>query len=408
MRFVGPVVRSICQGLLTTLAVFSMHSVSADTTDQAKRLHDRIAGVPPDATMLANMKAELDAPTPDPLAAAMLATTAPEFYSVTLKNFAAPWTNRDQSVFVPLDDYIATVIGIVRDDVDFRQILHGDVLYTGSGGGVPAYSNSSNAHYEALEANGTDLQANLVANTQSSVTGLPAAATAGVLTTRSAAKAFFIAGTNRAMFRFTMLNHLCLDMEQVHDVTRVPDRIRQDVSRSPGGDSRVFLNNCIGCHSGMDPMAQAFAYYDYEYDEVNDPDALNGSINYNTAGQVDPVTGTQVEEKYFNNNLNFEHGFVTPDDAWTNYWRAGQNSLLGWDSALPGSGNGAKTMGQELAHSQAFAQCQVEKVFENVCLRPPQDTADRNQITSMVTSLQGNGYNLRQTFAESAVYCMGN
>ncbi len=152
MRFVGPVVRSICQGLLTTLAVFSMHSVSADTTDQAKRLHDRIAGVPPDATMLANMKAELDAPTPDPLAAAMLATTAPEFYSVTLKNFAAPWTNRDQSVFVPLDDYIATVIGIVRDDVDFRQILHGDVLYTGSGGGVPAYSNSSNAHYEALSA----------------------------------------------------------------------------------------------------------------------------------------------------------------------------------------------------------------------------------------------------------------
>ena len=47
------------------------------------------------------------------------------------------------------------------------------------------------------------------------------------------------------------------------DTTRPPDRIRQDVARSPGGDSRLFLNNCVGCHSGMDPMAQAFAYYNF-------------------------------------------------------------------------------------------------------------------------------------------------
>ena len=99
----------------------------------------------------------------------------------------------------------------------------------------------------------------------------PPAATAGVMTTRAAAKAFFIDGTNRAMFRFTLLNHMCDDLEQVKDITRVPDRIRQDVSRSPGGDSRLFLNNCIGCHSGMDPLAGAFAYYDYVYDVDDRP-----------------------------------------------------------------------------------------------------------------------------------------
>ncbi len=406
MRFVGPAVSRFCRVLLLISATLSTSGAIADATDQAKRLHDRIAGVPPDATTLDDMRILITGG--QPLEAALLATQSPEFYSVTLKNFAAPWTNRDQSVFVPLDDYIATVIGMVRDDVDFRELLSGDILYIGSGGGVPAYSNSSNAHYDALEDAGTDLQANLTATTQSAVTGLPAEATAGILTTRSAAKAFFIAGTNRAMFRFTMLNHLCLDMEQVHDVTRVPDRIRQDVSRSPGGDSRVFLNNCIGCHAGMDSMSQAFAYYDYEYDEMNDPDAQNGSINYNGTGEVDPVTGTRVEEKYFNNNLNFEHGFVTPNDDWINYWREGPNKLLGWDTALPNSGTGAKSMGRELAHSQAFAQCQVRKVFENVCLRPPQDSSDRNQIDSMVSSLQTSGYNLRRTFAESAVYCMGS
>ncbi|MEM7002964.1 MAG: hypothetical protein AAF529_19410 [Pseudomonadota bacterium] len=400
--------RAIALGKLLILATgLTWGGLShADATDQAKRIHDRIAGVPPDAATLISMRDDINAG--NPLDAALQATQAPEFYGVTLKNFAAPWTNRDSSVFVALDDYIATIVGIVRDDVDFREILSGDILYVGSGAGIPAYANNSNAHYEALEDQGADLQAVLTQTTQSAVTGLPSAATAGVMTTRSAAKAYFVAGTNRAMFRFTMLNHLCRDMEQVHDVTRTPDRIRQDVSRSPGGDSRVFLNNCIGCHSGMDGMSQAFAYYDYEHDELNDPEGQNGQLNYNDVGQFDPQTGSRVEAKYYNNNLNFEHGFVTPDDSWINYWRDGQNKLLGWNESMPNTGSGAKSLGQELANSQAFAQCQVEKVFENVCLRPPQDAADRSQISSMVSSLTSNGYNLRRTFAESAVYCMGN
>ena len=58
-----------------------------------------------------------------------------------------------------------------------------------------------------------------------------------------------------------------------------PDRIRQDVSRSPGGDSRVFLNSCIGCHSGMDPMAQAFAYYNFVGTVVGDG-TNTGALQY--------------------------------------------------------------------------------------------------------------------------------
>lgn len=375
--------------------------VLADSRDQAKRMHDRIAGVPPSAATLNAMQTAID--SGDPLSAALLATQEPEFYSVTLRNFAAPWTNRDSSLFVPLDDYIATIIGMVRDDLDFRGILHEDILYTASTG--PAYSSSNNAHYEALET--ADLQAVLQRTTQSANTNLPSSATAGIMTSRSAAKAYFIDGTNRAMFRFTMVNHMCNDMEQVHDVTRSPDRIRQDVSRSPGGDSRVFLNNCIGCHSGMDPMAQAFAYYDYSYDPENDPDGENGSITYNNTGSTDPVTGTRVTSKYFNNANNFEYGYQTTDDSWSNYWRNGPNKLLGWDTGLSGSGTGAKSMGQELANSQAFASCQVRKVFQNVCLREPSDSADHAQISSMVTSFSS-GYSLRQTFAEAAVYCRGS
>jgi hypothetical protein len=396
--------------LFTGFALFTIFCVlsavaQAGPRDQAKRMHDRIAGVPPgDAVLTAMADDIVDG---DPLGAALRATEAPEFYSVTLKNFAAPWTNRERSVFVPLNDYTATVIGVVRDELDFRQILSGDILYVGSGSGIPAYSPASNAHYEALEARGADLKAVLRRENQSALTGVAADATAGVLTTRAASRAFFIAGTNRAMFRFTLVNHLCTDMEQVLDVTRAPDRIRQDVSRSPGGDSRVFLNNCIGCHSGMDPMAQAFAYYDYAYDRELDPEGIAGQLRYNGPGELDPVTGTRVTRKYFNNATTFPHGFVTPDDAWENRWRAGPNSLLGWDESLPGAGNGARSLGQELAQSDAFAQCQVQKVFTNVCLRPPQDAADRAQVEDMVGDFRAQGYDLKRVFAASAVYCMG-
>ncbi|MGE0624888.1 MAG: hypothetical protein AB7I04_12270 [Pseudomonadales bacterium] len=373
----------------------------ADTRDQAKRIHDRIAGVPPDEATLASMAALLDTGNQqDAVAAAMMATNAPEFYNVTLKNLAAPWTNREQSVFVPLNDYIATVVGMVREDMDFREILRADVICVGTNGSLPPYSRSSNAHYEEMERRGIDMSnpSQFDCVSQSSLTGVPSSATAGVMTTRAAAKAFFIDGTNRAMFRFTLLNHMCNDLEQVMDTSRVPDRIRQDVSRSPGGDSRIFMNNCIGCHSGMDPLAGAFAYYDYVYDVNADPEGENGQIVYDESA---------VASKYFNNDNNFEFGYVTTDDSWLNYWRAGQNYLLGWDESLPSSGNGAKSMGWELASSDAFARCQVKKVFQNVCLHPPEDTADRDQISDMVDSFRASNYNLKQVYAESALYCRG-
>jgi hypothetical protein len=373
----------LCSGLMVTVA-------QADARSQAKRMHDRLAGVPPTEAVLTSMASDIAAGRPND--AAFTAMQHHAFYDVTLKNFAMPWTNRDQTVFAPLNDYVATVIGMVRDDVAFDRVLYDDILYVGrSGLGVPAYSPAGNDHYAALETQGINLKDNLVPTTQSAANGIAPAATAGVMTTRAAAQAFFVAGTNRAMFRYTLLNHLCMDLEQVQDTTRPPDRIRQDVSRSPGGDSRLFLNNCIACHSGMDPMTQAFAYYDY--------DATAGRLLYSD-GVVRP--------KYFNNKDTFPAGYSTPDDAWDNYWRKGRNSLLGWDDALPGKGTGAKSLSRELAHSDAFASCQVQKVFKNVCFRVPSDAQDRARVQSMTANFKANGYQLKRVFAEAATYCMGD
>jgi hypothetical protein len=380
------------------LTVFgTMAFAGGPNADQATRIYNRIAGVPPTAGQLAQMMAAAD-----PVTAALIATQDPSFYNNTIRNMATPWTNRDQTVFAALNDYTATVVGMVRDDVPFNTLLSADILYIADPSvGVPAYSPSNNDMYEALDTKGIDLSKpkNLVSTMQSTMTGIPAAATAGVMTTRAAANAFFMDGTNRRMFRFTMINHLCNDLQTVMDITRPPDRIRQDVTRSPGGVSTLFLTNCIGCHSGMDPMAQAFAYYQYSYTVATDPNGDAGKLVY-TVGQVQP--------KYHINNTNFPQGFSTPDDSWSNRWRAGPNEVLGWSGSLPGSGNGAKSLGQELESSAAFTSCQVTRVFKDVCLRAPNSTNDFNQITSMISSFQSHQYKLRQPFAEAAAYCMGN
>jgi len=374
-------------------------TASAGTREQAKRMHDRLAGVPPTEAVLSSMATKIG--SNDAVGAAMDAMQNKDFYNVTLKNFAMPWTNEAQTVFAPLNDYVATVIGMVRDDVPFTELLSGDIVYVATGvNSVPVFSMNNNDHYAQLESQGIDLQAQLVSVPQSSVTTLPANATAGIMTSRAAAEAFMIDGTNRAMFRFTLLNHLCTDLEQIKDVTGVPDRVRQDVVRSPGGDSRIFMNACIGCHIGMDPLTQAFAYYDY--------DKTATSISYNGIGAVDPATGSRVKAKYLINSDNFKPGYITTNDNWDNYWRKGPNRSMGWNATMSGTGSGAKSMGQELAASDAFATCQVKKVFKNVCLRSPVDSLDRNQISSMTASFKSSNYNLKQVFAESAVYCMGN
>jgi hypothetical protein len=113
-----------------------------------------------------------------------------------------------------------------------------------------------------------------------------------------------------------------------------------------------------------------------------------------------------VVKKYHINAATFRPGFVTEDDEWTNYWREGQNAILGWGAGT-GSGNGAKSLGIELANTRAFAQCHVERVFRHVCLRQPADAAERSAVGTMTERFMGaNQYSLKQAFRETAEFCL--
>ncbi|MCP4877583.1 MAG: hypothetical protein GY896_19160 [Gammaproteobacteria bacterium] len=412
--------------LVTVLALASQSAVAGDAERrQAKRIHDRLTGVSATNATIDAMEGLLAIDPSGKSAAEHAIDTAQNpnayaFYNVTLKNYAAPWTNEEETVFTPLNDYSATVIGSIRDGLDFRRILYDDLLYIGNAAGIAGYSNSSNNHYEQLEALNPDPNAANSGNlanssilqqtTQSSVR--PGVAPAGIMTSRAGAMAFFSDGTNRAMFRFTLLNHLCTDIEPLKDPTRPADYVRRDVSRSPGGDSRIFLNGCLGCHAGMDGMMGAYAYYEWSYTN----DKSDGSLVYDNS---------QPAAKHNINASNFEYGHEVVDDHWVNYWRNGPNSKLGnrpgdnssgWsyagevlDAKGNAIGNGASSFGRELANSKAFAQCQVDKAFKSICLRDPNTfSADRSARDGFVTSFVGNNYDMREVFTDVAAYCKGS
>src|SRR5450432_2055641 len=74
----------------TTVALLSGNSM-AISKDQAKRIYDRIAGVPASDAQLTTMAGGTA------INAATLATQDPAFYNNTIRNLATPWTNRNQT-----------------------------------------------------------------------------------------------------------------------------------------------------------------------------------------------------------------------------------------------------------------------------------------------------------------------
>src|SRR5579883_1197884 len=164
----------------------------ADAWSQARRIYERLDGVPPSQSVLQTMANDISAQPNQAglMAAAQVATdptTGRNFYDTVLKEFINPWTNRNQSAFVPFNDYTATVIGMIRDDVPFNTVLSANILYTVNAPGLPPPSPANNDHYATAEANGVDFASALQQNTQTAVYGTPAQAVAGVWTTRAGA-----------------------------------------------------------------------------------------------------------------------------------------------------------------------------------------------------------------------------
>ena len=399
--------RGLAIGLLgaTALAATWTSDAHASPREQAYQIYNRINSVPPSEQTLASMAAKIAAGQVEDAARDAINDDSGNFYGVTLVDLVSRWTNTDKVSRVPLNDYTATVIGMIRDDVQFNTVLSADILYVGDPNALPSiskYSLANNKHYveleKAIEDGKVKLKDALQRQTQSGQSGgLSAEGIAGVQSTRGFGEAYFKAGTNRRAVKFLMSTFLCRELEQLADSSRSDYRVRRDVSRTPGGEPSTYRNKCASCHAGMDGLAGAYAYYDMVPGKTPD----TAKLTYSAA---------KVAKKYDQNTDQFPDGYMTTDDGWANNWLEGQNATIGWHPASNGTmestraGMGAKSLGELLTATDAFASCMAERSFAAMCLHKPNGANDQ-KIVDKITSDFSRDYNLKNAMVTAVVAC---
>jgi hypothetical protein len=124
--------------LFTFLLSASAPYAHADSLDQARKLYLSLTGTTPTAAEQNLIAQKIVAGQSFEAAKDIVESkngmdSRGNFYKVTVKNFATPWSNVDYTKMYPLTDLSATVIGWVRDEKQFNQILYSDSVYTANG-----------------------------------------------------------------------------------------------------------------------------------------------------------------------------------------------------------------------------------------------------------------------------------
>lgn len=473
MMKLGMVVGFLCafSVFLSAVADAPEAETAHDAEARAVLLHNRIAGVPPRAEVLARMVDLLEQGDKEKnLEAALLATEDSGFYNLKLLSMFSVWANVAGDGGIPLNDMTATMIGIVRDDIPFKEVLYGDHIYLGNdkitktdsdndykdliGGDpsgqdlcdsaqkpegdkvIPPYLSNSNDHYRCLQKYDYDLQDSLQQYKQSSMPryrlgeGINFAlvikdslenkekeAIAGILSTREFAKAYYSAGTNRRATAFVLKYFLCHEMEELHDTNISDEYVRRDVDRSPGNDVSLFRKRCLGCHGGMDALSGWNIYYHYAEQLSPDRPYSGKKLMYKEGVGKDKV------------NKNVAHCLCESEDerskckrGWKSLpsctivgHRPEDDSFVnlwaeGQNAALgwrgETKGKGARAWGKMMAESKAFSSCMAKQVYEQVCFVKPVSDAEQKLTASLSADFENNNYNMRRLFAATAVACL--
>lgn len=401
--------RALALGAVFAASLFPSASF-AGAREQAIRLFDRLAGVPIalDDPRLAQMESLIKQGKLQE--AAQVATNDDGFYNITIKHLSVPMTNVAEDVLAPFNDTSATMIGIVRDDLDARLFLTGDFIYkadasvTGTQGGIDIQTDraiyGSNRHYDYLEARRINLRQKLIQAPQkiyittNATTETPQVHpdAAGLLTTRQWGQAHLEGGTNRRPIQYAFMEFLCLPNTMMRDATMPDNRVRRDVDRAPGGSVPNYLNTCRSCHGGMDGLAGSYAFYENVISNGDDFTRYRAGTVANKMNQLATM---------------YPAGFVTVDDSWVNNYVKNQNASIGWTGEM--TGKGVKQLGIMLSNTQAFAGCMAKRAFTEVCRRKPGDS-DANLLQSLSDDFQSSGFKFRRLMEKAAIApaCLGN
>lgn len=394
----------------------SVNAVGSCGNDKACRIFVNITTVNPTGAELAAFKQRIQAD--GHLAATKwLMKNSKEFWTVQVKEFAEPYSDKDGNLGARLDETSATIIKVILDDLDFRRAYYDNFIATATGevtgqnqdqlrladgNVIPGYLRGAQSarHYEALEDLENFHQDGILELSSQSPTTFPSnqpGAPAGIFSTAGLGRAAYTAGTNRRIWPMITREMLCADIEDYRDVSTTEYYIHRDVIREdPDGSSTVFKGICKSCHGMMDQVVKAFMYYNFDNQAV----VYTSFDSFETEAEL---AAHKAQHKLFNEASNT--GYIAASDQFFVEWSEGQKNKIGLPKNAK-SGFGAKALGKLLTDTGAFAKCQPQKAFRAVCghMPKPNDTAF---IKGLIRDFVSNGYKMQEMFAKSAIYCSG-
>jgi len=379
-------VRIIGVFLVMGLAANFSKAFDTDVETQAIRIFNRIAGTslslddPRRPKMISLLAAG------DKLGAIKIASDDDGFVNITVRQWAAPLSNRASDPLFEFNDFTAMVMGVTRDDRDFREILYGNFTYAAG----PANANGffagdpspyNNSHYANLDSLRVNFRRNLVRKEPQSTYISEAS---GVLTSRAWGKAHLEMGTNRRAIEFIFKQFMCTPLDEMRDSSMPDTFVRRDVDRSPGGNSQTYLNTCRSCHGGLDALAGAYAHLRFGFTQLGE-----GVI------QEKKVTAKSNQ----NGNV-YPAGHIVLNSNWENNFTANQNVAFGWRGEMKGAGISA--LGKMISESRGFSRCMAKRVFRQICYRSP-DAREQSVIEEAADNFENGGYKMKALFEDIAV-----
>lgn len=353
------------------------------------------------------------------------ATKDPRFLNTTVRDFAAKMSNRAETINIPLNDFTATVIGFVKDNLNAQGLLTTDQFYMATNPSEAPVGSSivedilrSNNHYAALDLGRYDLSLVLHSAKQQvldtrggTIKAVDNPSPAGLLTTRQWMQEHAVAGTNRRMIEFAFREFLCSPIETVADNSGPDNVVGRDVDRFPGGSYTKFTTTCKACHTIMDGFRPAFSRWTFSNGFAKHsfvvPSVTNLNTDENTSmGMLQDASVPNITQKLNKNETVFPAGRVTTDEKWINNAVYGSNKSTFDFKKL--SGSGPNDFGAMLVGSPKFSRCMANRVFVQLCKREV-DPADNDFLNAAAKDFSDGKYNLRNLFKKivSGSNCLG-
>lgn len=438
----------------------------ATSRELAKKLYVSLTGTQPISSELNFLEAKIQSGSLAEAARDIIDQNPPisnggAFYRVTIKDWATPKFNKQKTTLAPLNDGTATIIGMIRDERDFRGIFYLDVMYKAVGvtfksgqlwyfdtAYPPSVSNASTlcaglgltaGQFKIIYTSGSS---RLCKRTSLSQAQLNDAYTKDALYIPHKdviIETNLVATTNS---HYESLSEQGLDLSDRQLLVSQSQQAKLHTSSAAIAgllSTRAYGSAYFFAGTNRAPVAYALEHFlCKDMEELNDTtiednrnrrdvdrspggsstlyknrcvgchagmDAMAGAFAYYDYlnGKVTYTPGNVVTK--MNHNAVFSAGYVTGNDSWINYWRVGHNASLGWSSEVT-EGVGANSFGRMLADTEAFHSCMAKQAYEKVCMKKAVSTEDLNRVQGLVTAYKSSNFNMKSLFINASISCL--